>query len=428
MESCKKSIFAVMFKEMWNGVKAWMLVAGMAAYSMVLVACGDDSSSSSPQVAPDYCKIVSKDPFVMESFENGSYSKKTYRYEEEKLVEKVEFKESLAAKVACASYEDDDKYGNVICNSNSVVAIEKDKMSEREFRELLALYSTMCEDFSTDVSSSSSKGKSSSSVKSSSSGKSSSSNGSESSSSSEEPVEELFAWYSKSWYKKTKVVAANASELVCNSVVEVAELEGYDVAYEFNVPSDLGRDYLGKNHAYADEGLKPVSAECGSLVLNGTNGLLVPLSETFKNKGFVVEVRFMPTKKADLGNIFVAEPPGKGVDGWQIRLDGNMVVFYFRAAELDLGWEKQELGEVSLNEWHVVRVEISPSGSGTDNVLYSLNAYLDGDICIASESKGDLSNLEYGLGIGYDSMHQDAFSRKFFTGKIDYIRYGMISE
>ncbi len=38
----------------------------------------------------------------------------------------------------------------------------------------------------------------------------------------------------------------------------------------------------------------------------------------------------------------------------------------------------------------------------------------------------DLSELQYGLGIAYDAMHQDAYGRKFFTGKIDYIRYGKI--
>ena len=29
---------------------------------------------------------------------------------------------------------------------------------------------------------------------------------------------------------------------------------------------------------------------------------------------FVVEVRFMPTKAADIGNIIAAEPPGRGIE------------------------------------------------------------------------------------------------------------------
>ena len=91
---------------------------------------------------------------------------------------------------------------------------------------------------------------------------------------------------------------------------------------------------------------------------NGKNGLLIPLDEVFESKFFVVEVRFMPTKAADIGNIIAAEPPGRGIDGWQIRLSGT--------------------------------------------------------------------ELQYGLGIAYDAMHQDAYGRKFFTGKIDYIRYGKI--
>lgn len=46
----------------------------------------------------------------------------------------------------------------------------------------------------------------------------------------------------------------------------------------------------------------------------GKNGLLIPLDEVFESKFFVVEVRFMPTKAADIGNIIAAEPPGRGIE------------------------------------------------------------------------------------------------------------------
>ena len=69
-----------------------------------------------------------------------------------------------------------------------------------------------------------------------------------------------------------------------------------------------------------------------------------------------------------------------------------------------------------------------PTKSANGDVFYSLNASLDGSLRLASEFKRDLSGLVYGLGIGYDAVHQAAYARKFFTGKIDYIRYGRILE
>lgn len=434
-----------------------MKFAGIAVTSSLwLVACGDNTSGTSPQ--DDYCKVVSKNPFVVESVENGYFSTTSFKYEDQKMVEKVEFDNAKAAKLACASYQSDSDYGNVVCNSSSVVAISRDRMSMDEYKEFLSLISTMCDDVagpeesssSNEVQnsdpmglSSSSKAKSSSSVTSSSSHvvssssivnlsssiESSSSEVSSSSESSSSVVAhgEKINWYDKAWYYKEKVVAANASELDCSDYNKKDDLNGFDVAYEFNDEKDLGRDYIGENHAYVDAALPTVSAECGSLVLDGTNGLLIPLNDIFKSKGFVVEVHFMPTKNADIGNIVVAEPPGSGIDGWQIRLDGNKVVFYARDHESGLDWQSKTIGEVTLNEWHLVRVKIFPSKSGSGEIFYSMNVNLDGMV-MATSFNGDISDLKYGLGIGYDAMYQDAFRRKFFTGKIDYIRYGRISE
>lgn len=250
------------------------------------------------------------------------------------------------------------------------------------------------------------------------------------SSSSEAPVETR-SWYNHTTYTTAKVVAANADELECNESAVTDDLKDYDVAYEFNSLRDLGRDYFGKNNAYIDDTVNPVSAECGSVIFDGSNGLIIPLDEIFKSKGFVAEVRFMPTKKGNIANIFVAEPPGSGKTGWQLRLDGTDVVFHMRDPNVrkEKNWESISLGEVSLNEWHVVRIKIFPKKSVlTGKIVYTFNAFLDGKMRRSSEYNADVSNIEYGLGIGYDSMYQSLHGDRFFTGKIDYIRYGKITE
>ena len=57
-----------------------------------------------------------------------------------------------------------------------------------------------------------------------------------------------------------------------------------------------------------------------------------------------------------------------------------------------------------------------------------MNVSLDGSLVLVSEYKDDTSDLAYGFGIGYDSMYQMSHNNWFFVGKIDYIRYGKITE
>ncbi|OWV26986.1 hypothetical protein B7988_02125 [Fibrobacter sp. UWB1] len=550
-------------------MKKLISAAGAAIVcSLGLVACGDSSSSPSSKKGQDYCKVVSSDPLVLETLEDGIYSKTSFEYSDERLVEKVEFDDQSIAKFACSSYMEDDDYGVVDCNGKSVVAYSGARLTKNEYKKLLNTFLSMCKEydepedensnsdpgdsnqFSESKSSSSAQGyqtglsdycevvsenplemymhsmglastsrysynngtvtveteyensvvvdsmcaleknnfsysnvrckgnkitadynevmseveykqfvkmykqtcanykdwgnvetyfESSSSVvveSSSSIGygiieESSSSIGYEESSSSGEftILDDSNGLVAGITYKKEKVVAMNAEDLVCDDGGETASLEGYTVAYEFNVPTDLGRDYLGTNHAYIADDVPAVAAECGSLVLDGTNGLLVPLSEEFRSKGFVAEVRFMPTAPGDIANIFVAEPPGSEKDGWQIRLDGSYVSFHYRDASLSYDWSVQKIDEVSMDEWHVIRMKIFPTKSElSGTIFYSMNISLDGSLRLASEFKGDISDIQYRLGIGYDSFKQSSHNRRFFTGKIDYIRYGKITE
>lgn len=65
---------------------------------------------------------------------------------------------------------------------------------------------------------------------------------------------------------------------------------------------------------------------------------------------------------------------------------------------------------------------------------YKLEITLDGKNAVseilydeASRLKYDLGiGYKYDLGIGYDPHRQSQYESRFFTGKIDYIRYGKI--
>lgn len=199
-------------------------------------------------------------------------------------------------------------------------------------------------------------------------------------------------------------------------------LAEYSVAYEFDDPANVGKDFFGKNNAVLDEDMPAVKVEDECLVLDGKSGLRVPLSDSFKSPYFVVEVRFMATDTLPLSNIFSADPPGAGVDGWMIRLDGSELRFHIRGAG---DWEIFSAGKISLNEWHTVRVEFTKADMGELTVMgYDLKVSLDGKERVSEVLYSDAANLQFDLGIGYDPHHQSRYDDRFFIGKIDYIRYG----
>jgi hypothetical protein len=199
-------------------------------------------------------------------------------------------------------------------------------------------------------------------------------------------------------------------------------LAEYSVAYEFDDPANVGKDFFGKNNAVLDEDMPAVKVEDECLVLDGKSGLRVPLSDSFKSPYFVVEVRFMATDTLPLSNIFSADPPGAGVAGWMIRLDGSELRFHIRGAG---DWEIFSAGKISLNEWHTVRVEFTSADMGELTVLgYDLKVSLDGKERVSEVLYSDAANLKFDLGIGYDPHHQSRYDDRFFIGKIDYIRYG----
>ena len=117
-------------------MKKLISAAGAAIVcSLGLVACGDSSSSPSSKKGQDYCKVVSSDPLVLETLEDGIYSKTSFEYSDERLVEKVEFDDQSIAKFACSSYMEDDDYGVVDCNGKSVVAYSGARLTKNEYKK-----------------------------------------------------------------------------------------------------------------------------------------------------------------------------------------------------------------------------------------------------------------------------------------------------
>lgn len=390
------------------------------AASVFLMACGDDSSDSFGGGAKeDYCKVVQKDPLVIEAVEYGFYSKTMFEFDNGDVVETVEFESHQAAELACSEYAKDSDYRSVECSDKSIVAVGKKTFTASEYKRMMDTFASACEEVNEAMSSSSS-AKSSSSV-----APSSSSVNSSSSSVGNDNV--MSAMYVQYW--NDKVVAQNADDLEgCEDDALPDDMDQYEIAYEFNDPYDLGADYIGeKTNAYQDVKVPGVFAECGSIVLDGTNGLIVPKNDIFRTKGFVVEVRFMPTDEGDLANLFVADPPGSGVDGWQVRFDGTEARFHIRDGS-EGGWNIYNAGEVSLNEWHVFRVKLFPTKSDDGIISYTLSLSLDGVSFEGTPFKGDVSDFDFDVGIGYDAVYQGEHERRTFKGKIDYIRYGRITE
>lgn len=184
------------------------------------------------------------------------------------------------------------------------------------------------------------------------------------------------------------------------------------VAWEFNEPSFIGLDRMANNSTHYEVGA-PAIADT-TLLLDGNSGLQVNLSKVFKRNTFAIETRVKPTKFAAMQNIIVAEPPGRYGDGWIVRLDDGVLTVHFRDEEADdVEWNVYEGEELALNEWTDIRVERSAD---------SIKVFQNGVLTVSAPAKGDVSQLGYNIGIGYDAMMQ-ALHDRFFVGQIDYIRY-----
>ena len=138
------------------------------------------------------------------------------------------------------------------------------------------------------------------------------------------------------------------------------------------------------------------------------------LSKVFKRNAFAIETRVKPVAFSEMQNIIVAEPPGRYGDGWIVRLDDGVLTVHFRDEDVDgTSWNVLTGEKLALNEWTEIRVERT-----ADSVV----VFQNGERTAWAAAKGDVSQLGYNIGIGYDAMKQ-AKGDRYFNGEIDYIRY-----
>lgn len=183
-------------------------------------------------------------------------------------------------------------------------------------------------------------------------------------------------------------------------------------AWEFNEPTFIGLDRMANNSTHYLVGAPKVADT--TVALDGKSGLQVALSKVFQRNAFAIETRVKPTQLGGMQNIIVAEPPGRYGDGWIVRLDDGVLTVHFRDEDADgTTWNIIEGAKLALDEWSEILVV------RTADVI---KVFQNGELTATAETKGDVSQLGYNIGIGYDAMMQ-AKHERFFVGEIDYIRY-----
>ena len=194
-----------------------------------------------------------------------------------------------------------------------------------------------------------------------------------------------------------------------------SEVTEWIAEWNFNDAENVGLDVTGHGHnATAGEG--SVSAVDGIASFDGESGMMVSLDTDIRINEFVVEARVKPTQFATMQNIIVAEPPGRGVDGWQLRIDEGVLTVHLRDADSSyVDWSIYPGKEMILGEWNEIRLERNAD---------SVKLFQNGELTVAVAYQGDLTQMCYDWGIGYDAMQQ-SFHDRYFIGEMDYIRFGV---
>lgn len=194
-----------------------------------------------------------------------------------------------------------------------------------------------------------------------------------------------------------------------------SEVTEWIAEWNFNDAENVGLDVTGHGHnATAGEG--SVSAVDGIASFDGKSGMMVSLDTDIRINEFVVEARVKPTQFATMQNIIVAEPPGRGVDGWQLRIDEGVLTVHLRDADSSyVDWSIYPGKEMILGEWNEIRLERNAD---------SVKLFQNGELTVAVAYQGDLTQMCYDWGIGYDAMQQ-SFHDRYFIGEMDYIRFGV---
>ncbi|MBQ3715566.1 MAG: hypothetical protein II892_08295 [Fibrobacter sp.] len=120
--------------------KLGMAVVFSSAFA--LIACGDDSSSSSSETVIT-CNIVSEDPLVLSTNEDGIKSTSTIELKDKRLVETVKFDTDVPSQ-ACQTYKNDTDYGDVSCSGKTIKAISSMELTESEFESIENAFRRQC--------------------------------------------------------------------------------------------------------------------------------------------------------------------------------------------------------------------------------------------------------------------------------------------
>ena len=111
---------------------ALKLAPFIALATFGFIACDDSSSSSSNGTS---CKVVSQEPLVIETVQEGVKSETTFKLEGNKVIETIKTDRDIPEEV-CNSYKNDSDYGDIECNKNTVTTTSKDELSKKEFETL----------------------------------------------------------------------------------------------------------------------------------------------------------------------------------------------------------------------------------------------------------------------------------------------------
>lgn len=200
--------------------------------------------------------------------------------------------------------------------------------------------------------------------------------------------------------------------------IVIPSMAKWIAAWEFNDASNVGKDFMGNGHT-AKTGEGRVDADGGIAYFDGQSGFEVELKPDLKINSFVVEARVKPTANGTMKNILVTEPPGRYGDGWMVRADNGYLTVHFRDEDASYtDWTVFTGEKLSLNEWNVIRVE---------RLNGAVKVFQNGKLTIDESYSGDVSQLTYNWGIGYDAMEQ-AYHDRYFEGYIDYIRFGTLDK
>ncbi len=207
--------------------------------------------------------------------------------------------------------------------------------------------------------------------------------------------------------------SSSSAREACPATTYNGKVEKWTAEWSFDSASTPFQDVTGNGHnASLGEG-SPLVSE-GLLNLDGSSGLEIPLDSAFLTNNFIIEARVKPTAFGTMDNILVMEPPGRYGDGWQLRIDTGSVKFHLRDESTQgSDWIVVDGGRITKDQW--VSIRVVRSGCLTE-------IWIDGTLTGSQNISGDVGQLKYNGGLGYDAMNQ-AFHDRFFQGQIDYVRF-----